>query len=219
MRKRIKMKQIIILFLLMFPLFVVSQNDKKAKELLDNFSTKIKSYDNVWVEFRYTVKNFTKDISQDNNGTLTIEKEKYISNFLGTTEIFDGKKKYTIIPEDREITIENYDSEKENMFSPSKIITFYTEGYHYKWDNLLYLSGKTIQFVKLKPIDKNSDIKEILIGVDNKTKNLHQIIQINKDGTRSELSVISFQTNKTLSNNHFTFVENNYPNYYINRLD
>jgi len=213
------MKQLINIFLFLIPLFVVSQNDKKAQKLLDDLAVKIKSYDNISIEFRYTVKNFTKDIAQDNNGNLTIEKEKYISNFLGTTEIFDGKKKYTIIPEDQEITIESYDGKKENIFSPSKILTFYTEGYNYKWDNLLYLSGKNIQFVKLKPIDQNSDVKEILIGIDNKTKNLNQIIQISKDGTRSELSVISFQTNQTLSNNHFTFVQSNYPNYYINILD
>jgi len=213
------MKQIIIFILSLLPLFVVSQNDKKAKKLLDDLAIKIKSYNNVAIEFRYVVKNFTKDISQENNGNLTIEKEKYISNFLGTTELFDGKKKYTIIPEDREITIENYDPKKENMFSPSKILTFYTDGYHYQWDNLLYLSGKNVQFVKLKPTDKNSDVKEILIGVDNKTKNLYQIIQIAKDGTRSELSIISFQTNQTLSDNHFTFVEGRYPDYYINRLD
>jgi len=213
------MKQLINIFLFLIPLFVVSQNDKKAQKLLDDLAIKIKSYDNISIEFRHTVKNFTKNISEDNSGTLAFEKEKYISNFLGTTEIFDGKKKYTIIPEDREITIENYDSKKENTFSLSKIMTFYTEGYHYQWDNLLYLSGKTVQFVKLKPIDQNSDIKEILIGVDNKTKNLHQIIHIEKNGTRSEFSVISFQTNQTLSNNHFTFVQSNYPNYYINILD
>jgi len=213
------MKQLIITFLLLLPLFVVSQNDKKAKKLVDNLTEKMKSYDNISIEYRLTVKNFTENISQDNIGTLLIQGEKYVSIFLGTTELFDGKKKYTIIPEDREITIEKYDPKKENIFSPSKILTSFTEGYSYKWDNLLYLSGKTIQFVKLKPIEQDSNIKEMLIGVDNTTKNLHQIIQIAKDGTRTELSVISFKTNQNLSKNPFTFVESNYPDYYINRLD
>jgi len=213
------MKPFLFFFLSLFPLFVVSQNDKKAKKLLDDLVIKMKSYENISIEFRLTIKNFSENISQDNNGTLLIQGEKYVSNFLGTTELFDGKKKYTIITEDKEITIENYDDKKENIFSPSKILISYTEDHHYKWDNLLYLSGKMIQFIKLKPIEKNSHIKEILVGVDNKTKNLHQIIQIEKDGTRSEFSVISFQTNQTLSNNPFIFVQDNYPNYYINRLD
>jgi len=213
------MKQRIIIFLLLFPLFVVSQNDQKAKKLLDELIVKMKSYENISIEFRLTVKSFTKNISQDNNGTLLIEGEKYVSNFLGTTELFDGKKKYTITPEDQEITIEGYSTKKENLFSPSKILNSYTKDHSYKWDQLLYLSGKKIQFIKLKPIKENAHVKEILIGIDNTTKNLSQIIQIENDGTRTEFTVISFQANQTLSNNPFTFVQGNYPNYYINRLD
>jgi len=138
---------------------------------------------------------------------------------MGTTEIFDGKKKYTIIPEDEEITIESYNPKKENVFTPSKMLTFYTKGYTYSWDKLLLLSGKKVQFVRLKPTDTDSEVKEILLGVDNATKNIYQLIQILKDGTRAELTVISFKPNQTLSENHFTFVESNYPNYYINKID
>lgn len=150
---------------------------------------------------------------------MTIKGDKYVSNFLGTTEMFDGAKKYTIIPEDEEITIESYNPKKDNVFSPSKVLTFYTKGYSYSWDKLLLISGKKVQFVKLVPTDPKSETKEILLGIDNLTKNIYQIIQVSKDGTRSELSIISFRTNQALSENHFIFVENKYPNYYINRLD
>lgn len=199
--------------------FANGQDAQKAKKLLDEVSAKVKSYESVSIEFRYTVKNLKENISQDSRGNVTISGEKYISDFLGTTEMFDGKKKYTIIPEDEEITIETYDPKKENAFSPSKMLTFYTKGYKYEWDNLLLLSGKKVQFVKLKPTDPKSEIKEILLGIDNVTKNIYKLIQISKDGTRSELSIISFKTNQALSENHFIFAESKYPNYYINRLD
>ncbi len=208
---------VIILTLVSF--LASGQDAQKAKKLLDEVAAKVKSYDNVSIEFRYTVKNLKENISQDSKGNLTLSGEKYISNFLGTTEMFDGKNKYTIIPEDEEITIETYDPKKENAFSPAKILTFYTKGYKYEWDKLLLLSGKKIQFIKLKPLDANSDVKEILLGIDNVTKNIYQLIQISKDGTRSELSIISFKPNQTLSENHFIFVESKYSNYYINRLD
>ncbi len=206
--------------MIFFVSFCVSGQDaQKAKKLLDEVSAKVKSYNNVSIDFRFTVKNLKDNVSQDSRGNVTISGEKYISNFLGTTEMFDGKKKYTIIPEDEEITIETYDPKKENAFSPSKILTFYTKGYKYEWDNLLLLSGKKVQFIKLKPTDTKSDIKEILLGIDNVTKNIYNLIQVSKDGTRSELSIISFKTNQTLSENHFIFVESKYPNYYINKLD
>lgn len=214
------MKHLAFCILIIFTsLFAQAQEAQKAKKLLDEVSAKVKSYENVSIEFRYTVKNLKENISQNSKGNLTIAGEKYVSNFLGTTEMFDGKKKYTIIPEDEEITIESYDPKKENAFSPSKILTFYTKGYTYSWDRLLLLSGKKIQFVKLKPTDTNSEVKEILLGIDNVTKNIYQLIQILKDETRTELSIISFKPNQALSENHFIFAESKYPNYYINRLD
>lgn len=214
------MKLRFLSFIFLFTAFFTQAQDaQKAKKLLDEVSAKVKSYNNISIEFRYSIKNIQENISQDSKGNVTIQGDKYISNFLGTTEIFDGTKKYTIIPEDEEITIESYDVKKDNAFTPSKMLTFYTKGYAYTWDKLLLLSGKKVQFVKLKPTDPKSNIKEILLGIDNVTKNIYQLIQIDKDGTRSDLTIISFKTNQTLSENHFIFVESKYPNYYINRLD
>lgn len=214
------MKLRFLSFIFLFTAFFTQAQDaQKAKKLLDEVSAKVKSYNNISIEFRYSRKNIKENVSQDSKGNVTIQGDKYISNFLGTTEIFDGTKKHTIIPEDEEITIESYDVKKDNALTPSKMLTFYTKGYTYAWDKMLLLGGKKVQFVKLKPTDPKSNIKEILLGIDNVTKNIYQLIQIDKDGTRSDLTIISFKTNQTLSENHFIFVESKYPNYYINRLD
>lgn len=213
------MRLISTFLLILLSTLAYGQEAQKAKKLLDEVSTKVSSYNNISIEYRYTIKNIKENISQDSRGNVTIKGDKYVSNFLGTTEMFDGAKKYTIIPEDEEITIESYNPKKDNVFSPSKVLTFYTKGYSYSWDKLLLISGKRVQFIKLVPTDPKSETKEILLGIDNLTKNIYQIIQVSKDGTRSELSIISFKTNQALSENHFIFVENKYPNYYINRLD
>ncbi len=213
------MRLISTFLLILLSTLTYGQEAQKAKKLLDEVSTKVGSYNDISIEYRYTIKNIKENISQDSRGDVTIKGDKYVSNFLGTTEMFDGAKKYTIIPEDEEITIESYNPKKDNVFSPSKVLTFYTKGYSYSWDKLLLISGKKVQFVKLVPTDPKSETKEILLGIDNLTKNIYQIIQVSKDGTRSELSIISFRTNQALSENHFIFVENKYPNYYINRLD
>jgi outer membrane lipoprotein-sorting protein len=208
------------LFILLFTsLFTQAQDAQKAKKLLDEVSAKIKSYDNISLEFRYSVTNLQEQFSQDSRGDLTVQGDKYVFNFMGTTEIFDGKKKYTIIPEDEEVSIENFDPKKDKNFTPSKILTFFNSGYSYAWDKLLLLSGKKVQFIKLKPLDPKDERKEILLGVDNVTKNIYQLIETRKDGTRTELTVTSLKTNQPISKNHFTFAESKYPNYYINKLD
>lgn len=208
------------LFILLFTsLFTQAQDAQKAKKLLDEVSAKIKSYDNISLEFRYSVTNLQEQFSQDSRGDLTVQGDKYVFNFMGTTEIFDGKKKYTIIPEDEEVSIENFDPKKDKNFTPSKMLTFFNSGYSYAWDKLLLLSGKKVQFIKLKPLDPKDERKEILLGVDNVTKNIYQLIETRKDGTRTELTVTSLKTNQPISKNHFTFAESKYPNYYINKLD
>lgn len=208
------------LFILLFTsLFTQAQDAQKPKKLLDEVSAKIKSYDNISLEFRYSVTNLKEQFSQDSRGDLTVQGDKYVFNFMGTTEIFDGKKKYTIIPEDEEVSIENFDPKKDKNFTPSKMLTFFNSGYSYAWDKLLLLSGKKVQFIKLKPLDPKDERKEILLGVDNVTKNIYQLIETRKDGTRTELTVTSLKTNQPISKNHFTFAESKYPNYYINRID
>lgn len=208
------------LFILLFTsLFTQAQDAQKAKKLLDEVSAKIKSYDNISLEFRYSVTNLKEQFSQDSRGDLTVQGDKYVFNFMGTTEIFDGKKKYTIIPEDEEVSIENFDPKKDKNFTPSKMLTFFNSGYSYAWDKLLLLSGKKVQFIKLKPLDTKDDRKEILLGIDNVTKNIYQLIETRKDGTRIELTVTSLKTNQPISKNHFTFAESKYSNYYINRID
>ena len=138
---------------------------------------------------------------------------------MSITRIFDGKKVYNIVPEDEEISISNYDSEKKDDLTPSKMLTFFNSGYKYSMDILQNIKGRKIQYVKLTPINAKDKTKEVLIGIDVQTKHIYTLIQIDKDGSKTTFTINSFKTNQPLSKNHFTFTESKYPNYYINRLD
>ncbi|HKO77744.1 MAG TPA: outer-membrane lipoprotein carrier protein LolA, partial [Flavobacterium sp.] len=81
------------------------------------------------------------------------------------------------------------------------------------------VGGKKIQYVKLTPTNAKDQRKEILVGIDSKTNNIYNVIEIAKKGTKTTLTVNSFKTNQTLPKNQFTFVASKYPNYYINKLD
>ena len=85
---------------------------------------------------------------------------------LGVTRIFDGKTIYTIVPEDEEVTISDYSKEEDKSISVSEMLTFYEKGYNYKMDIQQNIRGRKIQFIKLNPIDSNTEIKNILLGID-----------------------------------------------------
>lgn len=196
-----------------------AQDAQKAKALLDEVSTKIKSYENIAIEFKYALNNSKENINQESKGNVTLKGNLYHLNFMGVTKIFDGKKVYTIVPEDEEISISKFDDSDKDAVTPNKMLTFFNSGFKYSWDIVQNVKGRKIQYVKLVPISSKDQRKEVLIGIDVQTKHIYNLIEIGKNGSRTTLTVNSFKTDQPLSKNHFTFTESKYSSYYINRLD
>ncbi len=197
-----------------------AQEDQKANKMVKSILEKVESYENISIEFNYVLENLSENIKQETRGEVIIKGDLYVLNLMGTTRIFDGKKIYTIIPEDEEVIISNYDDQDENEITPSKMLTFFKEGYTYEMDIVQNYKGRKIQFLKLIPNQgTNEDIKEILLGVDQQTLHLHTLIQVQNNGTKTQIQVKSFKKNQPLSQKHFEFNKDKYSNYYINRLD
>jgi outer membrane lipoprotein-sorting protein len=217
-----KFHSILTLFtaiVLFFVTFSSSAQDKKAKALLDQVTSKVKSYDNIAIDFKYSLQNTKENINQDSKGNVTLKGNMYMLNFMGVTKLFDGKKTYTIVPEDEEITISKLNENDDNAITPSKMLTFFNSGYKYTMDIIQDVRGRKIQYVKLVPTNAKDQRKEILLGIDIQTKHIYNLIEFGKKGTKTTLTVNSFKTNQPLSKNQFTFVPSKYPNYYINKLD
>ncbi len=209
-----------VLFITLLVLGCTSQaQDKKAKALLDQVSAKVKSYNSILIDFKYSLSNIKENINQDSKGNVILKGNQYVLNFMGVTKMYDGKKTYTIVPEDEEITISKLDENDNKAVTPSKMLTFFNSGYKYTLDEAATIKGRKIQYVKLVPISSKDQRKEILLGIDSQTKNIYNLIEIGKKGTKTTLTVNSFKTNQPLSKNQFTFVKSKYPNYYINTLD
>ena len=219
LQHKIAMKRLWSILLTLFIGFSMQAQDKKAKELLDQVTTKVKSYSNIVIDFKYSLNNVKENINQDSKGIVTMKGNQYVLNFMGITKIFDGKKNYTIVPEDEEITISTLNEKDDSAITPSKMLTFFNTGYTFSMDITQNVAGKKIQFIKLTPTNTKDQRKEILVGIDYKSKNIYKVIEIGKKGTKTTLTVNSFKTNQPLPKNQFTFTQSKYPKYYINKLD
>ncbi|RNC86430.1 MAG: outer membrane lipoprotein carrier protein LolA [Winogradskyella sp.] len=211
------MKKLAILLALFITTGIVAQD--KAETLLNEVSAKVKSYDNISVNFKYVLNNVSENITQETKGDVVIQGEKYVLNVLGVTRIYDGKTLYNISPEDEEVTISSENTDDEGTITPSKMLSFYEEGYSYKMDIVQNIKGRKIQYVKLIPIDSGAEIKHVLLGIDAKTKHIYNLIEVGKNGTKTTLTVNSFKTNQALPKTLFTFDEAKYEDYYINKID
>ena len=198
---------------------VMSQNNGAAKSILDKASNTMSAYTNLSMDFDYVLDKKAEDVKQEMSGDVLLQGEKYVVNLFGSTQIFDGSKTYTIIPENEEVNISDADADEENTFTPSKFYSFYESGYSYSMDELKMVNGKKIQFVKLIPIDTNSEINRILVGIDTKTNHIYQIIEIGANQTRTILTAKNIKTNQEIDGNVFAFDEKKYEelNYMINK--
>jgi outer membrane lipoprotein-sorting protein len=208
-----------LLLTLVVLLNISSFAQKSGKALLKEVSDKVNSYENISIDFKYVLENTSENIKQETRGDVVLQGDKYKLNILGVTRLFDGKTLYNISPEDEEVTVSTKKDDDEDIIAPSKMLSFYENGYTSTMDIIQDVKGRKIQYVKLIPIDSNSDINYILLGIDAQTKHIYNLIQIGKNGTKTTLTVNSFKTNEPLSRTLFTFDANKYKDYYINKLD
>ncbi|CAI8299883.1 MAG: Uncharacterised protein [Bacteroidota bacterium] len=200
--------------------FVLAQNqDTKAEKLLQEVSETLASYTNIAIDFSYELINRKEYIKQKEQGTLVVQDNKYVLNLMGIQQLSDGENIHTINKENEEVLIEPVDTDLSEGLNPSKLFSFYKQGYRFAWDiaQPLY-GGRTIQFVKLTPIDTYAQAAYLLLGIDTKTKHIYKLIEVGDNGTETTLTVRSFTPNKTLTANTFVFSEADYPNYYIDRF-
>jgi len=221
MNKLIKMKKVIVLLItVLVSTATFAQGEAKAKVLLDEVSKKMNTYENIYVEFKYKLDNNEEDVHQETRGNVTMQDELYNVNFLGVNQLYDGKKIYSIIAEDEEVNISDADVDDSSTLTPSKFFSFYKNGFTYSWDVVQNISGRKIQYVKLIPIDSNSEISSVLLGVDTKTNHIYRLIETGKNSTITTLTVTQFKPNQSLSSKLFSFDEAKYKKkgYIINKL-
>ena len=217
------MKKILLLIFGLFSTLSYSQDNSDAELLLNKVSENIKNYDNIYINYAYTLQNIEEDINQTNNGSFVTEDEKWRFEMLGVTRIFDGNKLYSISPDDEEVTISSQDPEDETTITPNKMLYFYEEGYYFEMDESRFVGNgqfrKKIQYVKLIPKDSEAEIKYILLGIDTEFNQIYEVIETGKNETVTTISIVDFEFNLPLDSKLFVFDDEKYKDYYMNILD
>ena len=217
------MKQLFLLILGFYGLFGYSQENSDAELLLNKVSENIKSYENIYINYAYTLQNIEEDINQTNKGSFVTENNKWRFEMLGVTRIFDGNKLYSISPDDEEITISSQDPEDETTITPNKMLYFYENGYHFEMDESKFIGNaqfrKKIQYIKLVPKDSEAEIKYILLGIDTEFNQIYEVIETGKNETVTTISIVDFEFNLPLDKNLFVFDRDKFKDFYMNILD
>tara|TARA_B100000029_G_scaffold504193_2_gene582595 strand:- start:1940 stop:2605 length:666 start_codon:yes stop_codon:yes gene_type:complete len=221
MNKYYNIKNIILLLItiIISNNLIISQNSEEAEKLLNKVSENIKSYDNIYINYTYTLTNLEEDINQTNKGSFVTADDNWKFVMLGVTRIFDGDKLYTISPDDEEVTISTQNPDDESTITPNKMLYFYEEGYNFEMDIVQYVGRKKIQYVKLVPMDSDAEIKFILLGIDVEFNQIYKVIETGKNETQTTIAIVDFEVNLPLEESLFVFEEDKYKDYYMNIID
>lgn len=221
-------KAYILLILILNTLVIFSQNDPKAEELLNKVSENIKGYESMYININHNLSNLEEDIDQTNKVSFVKKGTKYNVKWNNITFIYDGEKLFTINPDDEEVTVSTEDLDEESTITPNKILTFFEDGYEFKMDItqdvtvLDYYEQRTrklLQYIKLIPIDSESEIDYILLAVEKKNNRIYKSIEKGKNGTTTTYTITSFEVDLPLDDDLFLFNKKEYKDYYINNID
>ena len=133
-------------------LFGFSQNDQRARLLLNQLSETYATFESMYIEFEYVLDNRKEGISQQEKGVLLVADDKYILTIMGIQQLYNGTSIYTIDDLNEEVTIQEGVT-GDSPINPLDMFDFHKEGYLLQWDISQKKAQKIHQIVS-KPILK-----------------------------------------------------------------
>ena len=203
-------------FLSLLVIFVAASafgqsRDPKAKAILDQVSAKFRSYKSVTAGFTYNITNKAGKVLSNKKGTAVLKGDKYNISFDGNKIISDGRTVWNYDPSAKEVTVSNA-NKSESTITPQKLFSdFYNKDFNYVLDKDFTVSGKAAHKIMLTPVDKKKPFERVYLGVDKATKNIVNIMVVEKSGNRYSYNVSSFRPNTSVSDAQFTFNRASYP--------
>lgn len=205
------MKKSLFAIVLLFTVkLTFAQYDPKALEILDAMSKKYKSISAFEANISYTLTNEVDKVNEEYKGKITVKGDKYRLVLPEQEVINNGTTMWTYLPEAREVNIDTYDPNSDDI-NPSKIYETYKKGYKY-----LYIQDKTengvlCEEVDLVPEKKDAQYFKVKMLINKKDKSIQSFTLFDKGGNRLKYTLSKFNTSINVPDSFFSFDPKKYP--------
>lgn len=206
------MKKLILSFSILFSaVSAFAQYDPKALQILDAMSKKYKAIPAFEANISQTLTNDVEKISEEFKGKITVKGDKFRLVLPEQEVINNGSTIWTYLPEAKEVNIDNYDPNSEDV-NPSKIYEIYKKGFKY-----LYLQDKSeggvmCEEIDLVPEKKEAQFFKIKMFISKKDRSIQSWTMFDKGGNRYKYTISKFNPNVKVEDTYFTFDQKKYPN-------
>jgi outer membrane lipoprotein-sorting protein len=198
------MKPIFAIVLFLLSLFGFSQNDQKAKSVLDQVSSKTKSYPSITADFDFTMKNTAAKIDETSQGKILIQNNKYKLSLHGVEIFNDGTNQWTFMPDIKEVSISKAGAEGEEAINPASIFTIYEKGYRFVYKGEGTYKGKKTHQIELIPTTQK-EFSNVLLEVEQATSQIASATMNAKDGNQYSIKINKMLTETKYPDATFRF--------------
>jgi outer membrane lipoprotein-sorting protein len=197
----------ILFFLILFPHYVIGQNDQEAIRILDKFSENAQKAPSVSIKFDLITKNLTENKIDTLKGSVILNKDKYKLTLPDNIVWFNGETSWSYLPAEQEVTITKA-NRKDNTFQsrPSMIFTMYKKDYKSR----LIEEKPDSYIIDLYPEDLKSDLMRVRLSIGKSLLNLISLEYKRKDGVESILHVLEYDLKLKPSTDTFIFQTDKY---------
>ena len=203
-------KLVITLILAVSAKILFAQYDPKALEVLDAMSKKYKAVPAFEANISYTLTNEVEKINEEFKGKMTVKGDKYRLILPEQEVINDGKTLWTYLPEAKEVNIDNFDPNSDDL-NPSKIFDVYKKGFKYLHMGDATEAGVACDVVDLVPEKKDAQYFKIRMNISKKDKSIQNFTMFDKSGNRYKYTISKFTPNAAITDSYFSFDVKKYP--------
>lgn len=198
------MKKHLLLIIIALMAFIAKAQNAEAvfKSAVD----KMKSYDNIEIDFDYNMINLEAGIFETMDGAGFLQDDKFKLFIMGQIIICDGTTTWTYNSDADEVMITEVDKADGNG-SPISIIESYYDNITAKFVD----EAGSIKKIEVKSLLSNDNFKKVIVTMDINTLEIKDIHLFDNDDTEFVYVIKKFVTNQKLPADFFTFKESDFP--------
>lgn len=205
-------KLFLITILSLFVIAGYSQQDAKAKEILEKVTKTTQSLSSIEAKFTFEMNNKAENIQEKSSGTIILKGKKYKLNIpmMGLQVTCDGKTIWTYMINANEVSISSLDESTDDLMDPTRIFTIYERGFNYKFGGESTDAGVPVYNINLTPQKATGDVSSIKLMIDKPKMLIRGADIAGKDGNSYKVSISQFKTDGVFKDSDFVFDASKY---------
>lgn len=196
----------------LFTAFTTVSLGQTADALLSQLSEKAKNYGTISASYTSTLTDLKNDFSEELSGTILIDNDKFNLDLGDYVIVSDGVTVWTYDTSANECYIDEVEILIEEGMDPSKIFTIWEDDFNTEIKGNSDIEGVMCTQVNLYPVGGDEKpYHTIQLFIDEAKLEIMKVMVKGREGNDTEYLIKSFESDVTVPEESFKFIESNYP--------